>query len=134
MRNPFPSLATASFIFLVVITLSTSCRGQGAATNTQPPGFPGQAPGEGQQVYRMVRGTITAVDSKAKTVTVKSEEGVKTYKATPKTKFTHAGSPASWSDVVAGKTVEATVVSSHGHPGDAAARPDELVKVDLKGS
>jgi hypothetical protein len=134
MRNPILALARTAFIFVAVLALSTSCHAQDARTNVPPPSFPGQAPGEGQRVFRMVKGAVTAVDSKAMTVTIKSEAGVQTFKATAKTKFTHADAAASWSDVAAGKMVEATVVSSHGHSGDAAAQPDELVTLKIKDS
>lgn len=102
-----------------MLNLSVSCPGQDAGTNHSQPHFAGQAPGESQEILRRIEGPITAVDSKAMTVTIKSTEGLRALKITPKTKITREGKPASMSDAAVGKTVEAVVKNGHAQPHEA---------------
>src|ERR1039457_1712617 len=52
-------------------TLAVSCAGQAAGTNSSQPHFAGQAPGEKQAILRRIEGTVSAMDSKGMTLTVK---------------------------------------------------------------
>jgi len=108
-----------------VISLVASGGGQDAGTNGSQPHFPGQAPGEKQAILRQIEGTVSAIDSNAMTLTIKSAEEEGTFKVTSKTKFTRKAAPASMKDVSVGKPVEGVVKMVYG-------QPDEVVKVDIK--
>jgi len=108
-----------------MITLAASCVGQDAGSNSSQPHFPGQAPGEKQAILRQIKGTVSAIDSKGMTLTIKSAEGEHKFKVTSKTKFTQNAAPASMSDVAVGKPVEVVVKMVYG-------QPDEISKVDIK--
>lgn len=115
-------LAIALFKFLFLLTVS--CRAQDVGSNSSQPHFSGQAPGERQAILRRVKGTVTAIDSKRMTMTIKSAEGERAIKITSKTKFNRNGVPASMKDVAVGNSLEAVVKMVYG-------QPDELAKVDI---
>lgn len=120
-KDVFFSIALGGFVIL----LAVSCRGQAAGTNSSQPHFPGQAPGERQAILRQIKGTVSAIDSKKMTVTIKSAGEERAFKITSKTKFTRNAAPASIGDVSVGKPVEVVVKMVYG-------QPDELSTVDLK--
>lgn len=106
-------------------TLAVSCAGQAAGTNSSQPHFAGQAPGEKQAILRRIEGTVSAMDSKGMTLTVKLAEGSRTFKVSSKTKFTRNAVPASMKDIAVGKPVEVVVKKVYG-------QPDEIATVDIK--
>ncbi|PWU09925.1 MAG: hypothetical protein C5B50_26370 [Verrucomicrobia bacterium] len=109
----------------ISIAIMACCDAQNAATSNSQPHFAGQAPGEKQAILRQIKGTVGAIDSKRKTLTIKSGERERTFKVTSKSKFTRNGAPASMKDVVAGQPVEVIVKSVYG-------QPDELAEVNMK--
>jgi hypothetical protein len=105
-----------------VIALSWSSCAQDAATNSQPH-FPGQAPGELQQVFRQLEGRVSAVDSKAMTLELAGEPDI--FKITAKTQITRDNKPASLGDIAVNQTVKVAVRMMH-------AQPNELASVNIK--
>ena len=111
--------------------MAVSCGGQNAGSNAaQPhfvgqPHFDGQAPGEKQTILHQIKGTVTAMHKQKMTLTVKLEEGNRTFKLTSKTKFTRNAAPAAMTDVSPGQPVQVVIKSVFG-------QPDEIVSVDIK--
>lgn len=106
-------------------TLAVSCGGQDAGSNGSQPHFAGQAPGEKQAILRRIEGTVSAIDAKGMTLTIKSAAETNTFKLTSKAKFKRNAAPASMSDITVGKPVQVVVKKVYG-------QPDEIVTVDLK--
>jgi hypothetical protein len=118
-------IAKSALVAGVAITLSVSCGAQDAGSNrSQPPHFSGQAPGEAQAILRKIKGSVSAVDPKAMTLTVKLAEGDRVFKVTAKTKLSSGDKPALLKGVGVGKTVEAVIKMVHGHA-------DEVVSVNI---
>jgi len=117
--------AILSFIAAVVLTLAASCWGQAPTTNGSQPHFQGQAPGEKQTILQQIEGTVTAIDSKGMTLTIKSTEAQRAFKVASKTKFTRNAAPASMDDLSVGKRVKVIVKRVYG-------QPDELASVDIQ--
>jgi len=109
----------------IMITLATACGGKDTVTNASPPHFQGEAPGEKQTILHQVEGTVSAVDPKGMTLTIKSTEGERTFKVTSKTKFTRNRAHTSLNDVTVGKPVRVVVKTVYG-------QPDEVATVDIK--
>lgn len=119
-------LITKSALVAGVMTmLVTSCAAQDTGSNHFRPHFSGQTPGEAQAILRMFKGPVTAVNPKAKTLTIKSAGEDHSFKVTSKTKFKDEDKPAAFKDVGVGKTVEVVV--------NMRARPDEAITVNIKG-
>ena len=112
-------------LFGILISPTVSCRAQNVGSNSSQPHFPGQAPGERQAILRQIKGTVTAIDAKRMTLTIKSAEGERALKITSKTKFNRNEAPASMKDVAVSNSVEVVVKMVYG-------QPDELAKVDIK--
>jgi len=106
----------------VMIVLSWSGCAQDVATNSQPH-FPGQAPGELQQVFRQLEGRVGAVDAKAMTLELAGQPGI--FKITAKTQITRDHKPASLADIAVNQTVKIVVRMMH-------AQPNELASVNIK--
>src|ERR1017187_7586262 len=100
-------IAKSALVAGVTITLSVSCGAQDAGSNRSQPHFSGQAPGEAQAIFRKIKGSVSAVDLKAMTLTIKLAEGDRVFKVTAKTKLSCGEKPALFKDVGVGKTVEA---------------------------
>ncbi|MDB6064628.1 MAG: hypothetical protein JWR26_836 [Pedosphaera sp.] len=121
-------MAMAALFAGAMVAQLASCSAQGADTNdtnNSQPHFPGQAPGEAQKVLRRFEGSVTAVDSKAMTLTIKSKDGDHKFKVSSKTKFSRGDKPASLSDAAVGQPVEVVVKSGRG-------QPDEVITVNIK--
>jgi hypothetical protein len=88
MKNSIPKMARAALVTEAIVALSASCSGQDADSNSSQPHFAGQAPSEVQTILPRLDGSLTAVDSKAMTLTINLPKGPRTFKVTPKTKFT----------------------------------------------
>ena len=111
-----------SLLVGTVIALSWSSCAQDAATNS-PPHFPGQSPGELQQIFRQLEGRVSAVDAKAMTLELAGEPGI--FKITAKTQITRDNKPASLGDIAVNQTVKIVVRMMH-------AQPNELASVNIK--
>jgi hypothetical protein len=109
----------------IMITLATACGGKDTVTNASPPHFQGEAPGEKQTILHQIEGTVSAIDPKGITLTIKSADEERTLKVTSKTKFTRNRTPASLKDVTVGKSVRVVVKTVYG-------QPDEVATVDIK--
>ena len=108
----------------VMLTLSTSCAARDISSNRFQPHFSGQAPGEAQTILQRFSGAVSAVDTNAMTLTVKSAETNRAYKVTVKTKFKREDKPAALKDAAVGKTVEVIV--------NLRAKSDEAITVNIK--
>jgi len=97
---------------------------QAAGSNRSQPHFSGQAPGEAQTILHQLKGSISAVDAKAMTLTIKSGDGAPLiFKITAKTKFSRSGKPAAFKDADVGSTVEVVV--------NSRAQSDEAITVNI---
>ena len=119
-------IAKSALVAAVSITLSVSCGAQDAGSNRFQPHFSGQAPGEAQAILRKFKGSVSAIDPKAMTLTIKLAEGDRVFKVTSKTKFSCGDKPALLKDVGVGKTVEVAIKMVHG-------QADEPVSVNIMG-
>lgn len=113
------------FIAGIILTLAASCGGQAPGSNGSQPHFQGQAPGEKQTILRQMEGTVSAIDSKRMTLTIKSGDEERTSKVTSKTKFTRNRAPASMNDITVGKPVKVVIKMVYG-------QPDEIATVDIQ--
>jgi hypothetical protein len=120
-------IAMSALIAGTMITLPGLCSGQdnNGSNQPQPPHFPGQAPGEKQAVLRMINGSVSAVDLKTMTLTIKTAEGDRAFIVTSRTKITRDNKAASLSDAIVGKPAEVVIKLGRG-------QPDEVVTVNLK--
>jgi hypothetical protein len=107
----------------VMLTLAASCGGQD--TGGSRPHFQGQAPGEKQTILRQIEGTVSAIDLKRMTLTVKSGEAERAFKVSSKTQFTRNATPASMNEMAVGKRVKVVVKMVYG-------QADELASVDVQ--
>jgi len=123
MRN-MNKIRKSALVAGMMTMLLTSCGAQDAGSNRFQPHFSGQAPGEAQTILRMFKGTVTAVDLKAKTLTIKADKEDHSFKVTSKTKFKSGDKPASFKDIGVGKTVEVIV--------NIRAQSDEAITVNIK--
>jgi hypothetical protein len=114
-------IAKSALVAVVAITLSASCGAQDTGSNRLQPHFSGQAPGEAQAILRKVKGSVSAVDPKAMTLTIKLAEGDRVFKVAAKTKFSSGDKPALLRDIGVGKTVEAVIKMVHGQADEAVS-------------
>lgn len=119
----YNKIEVRSFIAGIMLTLAASCGGQDAGGSR--PHFHGQAPGEKQTILRQIEGTVSAVDSKQMTLTIKSGKEERTLKVTSKTKFTRNAAPASMNDITVGKPVKVVIKMVYG-------QPDEIATVEIQ--
>ena len=107
----------------IMLTLGAACGAQD--TGGSRPHFQGQAPGEKQTILRQIEGTVSAIDSKRMSLTIKSGEEERAFKVTSKTQFTRNATLASMKEIAVGKRVKVVVKMVYG-------QPDELASVDVQ--
>lgn len=121
--NWMRKIAMPTLIAGAMMTLPILHGGQDSGGSSQPH-FPGEAPGEAQSIFQQIEGPVSAIDSKAMTLTVKLAEGPRMFEVTSKTKFTRGGVPASLSTVAVGMVVKVLIKMQGGQ--------FEAVSVDIK--
>ena len=116
-------IVKSALVAAITIMLSVSCGAQDVGSNRFQPHFSGQAPGEAQAILHQFKGSVSAVDSRAKTLTIKLGEGDRVFKVTAKTKFRCGNKPGVFKDAGVGKTVEIVV--------NVRAQSDEAITVNI---
>ena len=114
-------IAQTALVAGFTLTLLVACGAQDAGSNRFQPHFSGQAPGEAQAIFRQFKGSVSTVDPKAMTLTIKLAEGNCVFKATSKTKFSRGNKPVLFKDIGVGQTVEAVIKMVHGQTDEAVS-------------
>src|SRR5581483_549198 len=109
MKRLFSTTLPILFWEAPVFCLASAFGGEPPPPTDPASHFAGQKPGEAQAIMLRFEGTVTAVDAKHNSLTVKTADGEKTFQVTDKTTITGSDKPAKLQDLRIGMKAEIIV-------------------------